>query len=62
SGPHCDGQVLVLHDMLGLNEGFDPKFLKRYAALAEDVRAAVRAFSDDVRVGRYPDAEHSYDG
>jgi 3-methyl-2-oxobutanoate hydroxymethyltransferase len=60
SGPGCDGQVLVLHDMLGLNEQFSPRFLKRYAALAEDVRAAVRAFVADVREGRYPDAEHSF--
>jgi 3-methyl-2-oxobutanoate hydroxymethyltransferase len=60
SGPGCDGQVLVLHDMLGLNERFSPKFLKRYANLAEDVRAAVRAFADDVRNARYPDADHSF--
>jgi 3-methyl-2-oxobutanoate hydroxymethyltransferase len=60
SGPGCDGQVLVLHDMLGLNEQFRAKFLKRYANLAEDVRAAVRAFAADVREGRYPDADHSF--
>jgi 3-methyl-2-oxobutanoate hydroxymethyltransferase len=60
SGPGCDGQVLVLHDMLGLNERFKPKFLKRYANLADEVRAAVRAFADDVREGHYPDAEHSF--
>ncbi|NIM51563.1 MAG: 3-methyl-2-oxobutanoate hydroxymethyltransferase [Gemmatimonadales bacterium] len=61
SGPHCDGQVLVLHDMLGLNEGFRPKFLKRYADLGEAVRSAIRTFASDVREGRYPDAEHSYE-
>jgi 3-methyl-2-oxobutanoate hydroxymethyltransferase len=60
SGPGCDGQVLVLHDMLGLNERFSPKFLKRYANLAEDVRGAVRAFAAEVREGRYPDADHSF--
>lgn len=60
AGPHCDGQVLVLHDMLGLNEQFAPKFLKRYAGLADDVRAAVRAYADDVRGGRYPGPEHSF--
>src|SRR5712671_1179663 len=59
AGPACDGQVLVLHDMLGLNEGFNPKFLKRYAALAEDVREAVRRFAAEVREGRYPGPEHS---
>ena len=45
AGAGCDGQVLVLHDMLGLNEGFNPKFLKRYAELGEAVRAAVRAYA-----------------
>jgi len=60
SGPGCDGQVLVLHDMLGLNEQFHAKFLKRYANLAEDVRGAVRTFGADVREGRYPDADHSF--
>lgn len=61
AGPGCDGQVLVLHDMLGLNEGFEPKFLKRYGALATAVRSAAHAFADDVREGRYPDAQHSFD-
>jgi 3-methyl-2-oxobutanoate hydroxymethyltransferase len=60
SGPGCDGQVLVLHDMLGLNETFKAKFLKRYATLAEEVRRAARAFGDDVRAGRYPDSDHSF--
>ncbi len=60
SGAHCDGQVLVLHDMLGLNERFKAKFVKRYGALADSVRQAVRGYSDDVRSGRYPDAEHSF--
>lgn len=60
SGSGCDGQVLVLHDMLGLNEGFKAKFLKRYAQLADDVRAAVRAYADEVRDRRYPDAGHSF--
>jgi 3-methyl-2-oxobutanoate hydroxymethyltransferase len=60
SGPGCDGQVLVLHDMLGLNEAFKAKFLKRYATLADDVRGAARAFGEDVRAGRYPDRDHSF--
>jgi 3-methyl-2-oxobutanoate hydroxymethyltransferase len=61
AGPACDGQVLVLHDMLGLNEGFAPKFLKTYARLAETVRTAVHAYVDDVRGGRYPAKEHSFE-
>ena len=60
AGAGCDGQVLVLHDMLGLNDRFAPKFLKRYAALADDVRSAVRQFGEDVRAGRYPDDDHSF--
>ena len=59
AGPHCDGQVLVLPDLLGLNEGFAPKFLKKYANLASDVRAALATYADEVRKGEYPDAEHS---
>ena len=61
AGAGCDGQVLVLHDMLGLNEAFNPKFLKRYAELGDIVRGAVRAYADDVRDGRYPGPEHSFD-
>lgn len=61
AGPACDGQVLVLHDMLGLNQGFAPKFLKTYANLAETVRTAVHAYVDDVRGGRYPAKEHSFE-
>jgi 3-methyl-2-oxobutanoate hydroxymethyltransferase len=60
AGPACDGQVLVLHDMLGLNDRFTAKFVKRYAALAEDVREAVRLFAGEVREGRYPGPEHSF--
>ena len=61
AGRGCDGQVLVLHDMLGLNESFSPKFLKRYAELGAAVREAAHAFADDVRSGRYPDAKHSFE-
>jgi 3-methyl-2-oxobutanoate hydroxymethyltransferase len=61
AGPGCDGQVLVTPDMLGLNERFSPKFLKKYAAMAEEVRQAARAFGSDVRAGIYPDQEHSFD-
>jgi 3-methyl-2-oxobutanoate hydroxymethyltransferase len=61
AGPHCDGQVLVLHDMLGLNEQFAPKFLKHYGKLGQLVREAVRAYASDVREGRYPAKEHSFE-
>ncbi len=61
SGPRCDGQVLVLYDMLGLNQRFQAKFVKAYANLEEQVRAAVRQFADEVREGRYPDAAHSFE-
>ena len=60
AGPECDGQVLVLHDMLGLNEGFTPKFLKRYAELGQAVRDAVGRFGDEVRGGQYPGPEHTH--
>jgi 3-methyl-2-oxobutanoate hydroxymethyltransferase len=59
AGPHCDGQVLVLPDLLGLNDGFAPKFLKKYADLAGTVRSAVQKYGEEVRDGTYPDAEHS---
>ncbi len=60
AGPACDGQVLVLHDMLGLNDRFAAKFVKRYAALAADVREAVQLYAAEVREGRYPGPEHSF--
>jgi len=60
AGPACNGQVLVLHDMLGLNDQFTAKFVKKYAALAEDVREAARVFAAEVREGRYPGPEHSF--
>jgi 3-methyl-2-oxobutanoate hydroxymethyltransferase len=60
AGVGCDGQVLVLPDLLGLNDTFRPRFLKRYANLADDVRKAVSAFRDEVRAGTYPDDQHSF--
>lgn len=62
AGPGCDGQVLVLHDMLGLNEGFTPKFLKRYAELGQEARAAIGRFGEEVRSGAYPGPEHTHGG
>jgi 3-methyl-2-oxobutanoate hydroxymethyltransferase len=61
AGPLCDGQVLVLHDMLGLNEQFAPKFLKHYSRLGQTVREAVRAYATEVREGKYPGKEHSFE-
>lgn len=61
AGNGCDGQVLVLHDMLGLNDGFSPKFLKRYAEMAGTVRDAASQYAAEVRSSAYPDASHSFD-
>ncbi len=60
AGIDCDGQVLVLHDVLGLYGDFKPKFAKRYAEIGTAVVDALRAFDSDVRAGRFPDAEHSF--
>lgn len=61
AGPYVDGQVLVLHDMLGLNESFRPRFLRRFAELGEGVRRGVGDYADAVRRGEYPAAEHSFE-
>lgn len=55
AGPSCDGQVLVLHDLLGLYDGHTPKFVRKYAHLAEDMQQAVAAYLADVRDGKFPD-------
>lgn len=60
AGPHCDGQVLVCHDMLGLFEKFKPKFVKRYAELAAEMERAFRRYIEEVKKGIFPDEEHSY--
>jgi 3-methyl-2-oxobutanoate hydroxymethyltransferase len=60
AGPHCDAQVLVLTDLLGLGFGHYPKFAKPYADLRTTMTEAVKAFADDVVAGRFPDEEHSY--
>ena len=61
AGPECDGQVLVSPDMLGLTEGFQPKFLKQYADLREAALNATRSYISEVRDGRFPDEAHSHD-
>jgi 3-methyl-2-oxobutanoate hydroxymethyltransferase len=60
AGPHCDGQVLVYHDLLGLTEGRAPRFVKRYANLADEIRRALTTYKDEVRSGAYPADEHTY--
>jgi 3-methyl-2-oxobutanoate hydroxymethyltransferase len=60
AGPHCDGQVLVYHDLLGLTEGHTARFVKRYADLATVIREALAAFAADVRSGAYPEERHTY--
>jgi len=60
SGRGCDGQVLVLHDLLGLYDGKAPRFVKRYADLAADTRAALERYAADVRSGAFPADEHTY--
>jgi 3-methyl-2-oxobutanoate hydroxymethyltransferase len=59
AGLHCDGQVLVMHDMLGLTD-WTPAFVKQYASLGSLASQAARAFAEEVREAKFPDAEHSY--
>jgi 3-methyl-2-oxobutanoate hydroxymethyltransferase len=60
SGPHCDGQVLVVNDMLGTFEKFTPKFVKKYADLNDRIKEAVKQYCEEVRTGAFPRAEHSF--
>jgi 3-methyl-2-oxobutanoate hydroxymethyltransferase len=60
AGPQCDGQVLVLYDALGLNAGFRPKFLKRFADLDREVRDGLGRYVKEVRGGSYPGPDHSF--
>jgi len=60
AGPDTDGQVLILHDMLGLYHGRSPRFVKRYMNLREDMLAALKAYDEDVRSGTFPEPEHTY--
>jgi len=60
AGPDCDGQVLVLHDLLGLEDRIAPKFVRRYGSLKADAVAAVAAYAGDVRAGRFPADAESY--
>ena len=60
SGPDCDGQVLVIHDILGLYEKIKPKFVKRYLELSTDIVKAVESYKSDVISGKFPGTEHSF--
>jgi 3-methyl-2-oxobutanoate hydroxymethyltransferase len=60
AGPHCDGQVLVLHDLLGFDTGVRPKFVKRFGELGQATGAAVRGYVDEVKRGTFPAEEHSF--
>jgi 3-methyl-2-oxobutanoate hydroxymethyltransferase len=60
AGAHCDGQVLVFHDVLGIEDRITPKFVRRYASLKADAVEALAAFAGDVRSGRFPSEDESY--
>jgi len=60
AGPYCDGQVIIVSDMLGLFEIFTPKFVKKYANLAEVMREAFREYAREIREGKFPTQEHCY--
>lgn len=60
AGPHCDGQVLVIHDMLGLFDDFTPRFVKRYADMKAVMTGAVKGFIAEVCEGKFPGEEHSF--
>jgi 3-methyl-2-oxobutanoate hydroxymethyltransferase len=60
AGPDCDGQVLVWHDLLGLNDRKPARFVKRYADIGTDIQRALEAYADDVRTGAFPSEEHTY--
>ena len=60
AGPYCDGQVLVVNDMLGMLEGFSPKFVKRYAEIGKAIGEAVADYIADVKQGKFPSREESY--
>ncbi|HET7521292.1 MAG TPA: 3-methyl-2-oxobutanoate hydroxymethyltransferase [Candidatus Limnocylindria bacterium] len=60
AGAGCSGQVLVWHDLLGINEGFMPKFVKRYASVANEIRSGLQQYAAEVRAGTFPAEEHTY--
>jgi 3-methyl-2-oxobutanoate hydroxymethyltransferase len=60
AGASTDGQVLVLHDLLGMHDGFKPKFVKRYAEVKAEMRRGVEAYVEEVRTRAFPTAAHTY--
>jgi len=56
----CDGQVLVLYDLLGMDDSFQPRFLKKYLRLADTIPGAIREYAREVREGVFPDDDHSF--
>jgi len=60
AGPDCDGQILVLHDLLGLNDRHVPKFAKQYARLIDTAKTAIKQYADEVKSGKFPGKEHCY--
>ena len=60
AGPHCDGQILVYTDMLGLTVDFNPRFVRRYAQMNQDIKDAVKKYGDDIRNNKFPNEDESY--
>jgi 3-methyl-2-oxobutanoate hydroxymethyltransferase len=60
AGSECDGQILVVHDMLGLFQDLRPRFVKNYADIGTDILRAVQAYCEEVRTGQFPAAEHAF--
>jgi 3-methyl-2-oxobutanoate hydroxymethyltransferase len=60
AGPHCDGQVLVIHDLLGLTTGYVPKFVRQYADLQTIITTAITRYRDDVRNCEFPGLENEF--
>jgi len=60
AGPDCDGQVLVIHDLLGLLGDFRPKFVKTYLNMRSEIDVAIKEYIKDVREGKFPDDSHSF--
>jgi 3-methyl-2-oxobutanoate hydroxymethyltransferase len=60
AGQHCSGQVLVIHDMLGLNKGFRPRFLRQYASLYDVMNGAIKGYVSDVKAKDFPNEKEQY--